>query len=383
MQTLYLNEESDRKQLTMEKRAYEHLKTDEDETATKSMKAYEAILFHFDEYRDAIDDYEDRVDDELIDIGTSEFHSVLEKISSQKDSVTDDEKEKVSHVNIHLPESLVEQFTFNRYLGRKIQESVYDIESSAYQDRLDRIQCKEQVIEYIKDNRKLPSHDIARSIVEGESELYDVAQAHELLTDITGNESSIEIEDQLKISDELYIDDLRDVEHTSDGRGFNKNQKEKRIEALRTAIKNEIDAGDVARIYDEERIIELSREIYDVSEVTARKYFEQIEVDWIDISYIDMEQMATEAVQETIEEENPKKKIANKIERMANQKACRRDPEIIKQGHFDSKQAVEYLQEGMDASTSKYDKKQRLQIKIEDRFRIKCAGRINELNNAV
>jgi len=49
--------------------------------------------------------------------------------------------------------------------------------ASAFHDRADRVQCKEELVEYLEAN-KMPTHPVARAIVEDSDDYVDITEAH-------------------------------------------------------------------------------------------------------------------------------------------------------------------------------------------------------------
>lgn len=267
-ETLYQNTESSRKQPTMPFWTYQWLKKGEDESMTKGVKAYEALLFANDEYEDSASDFEEFVDDRLTSLASHSLLTAVEKIKFEKavgnveEFATDyadiDSDERADHVNIHLPPTLTEQLTLQRGLGDHIADAVYTLVESAYSDRMDRIQCKKELVEFLEDERRTLSHDVARAIVESDSDEYRVDEAH--------RELSLIRSDDWYESDSVSISILEDRgEDITEGVA-------NRSQALETALQNS------DRDWDREEAIRKAKDVFHVHESTAQEYVDAIEI---------------------------------------------------------------------------------------------------------
>ncbi|GAA0271800.1 hypothetical protein [Halobacterium noricense] len=267
-ETLYQNTESNRKQPTMPFWTYEWLKRGDDEVMSKGVKAYEALLFANDEYEDSANDLEEFVDDRLTTLASPSLLTAVQKIKFEKavgnveefasDYADFDSDERADHVNIHLPTTLTEQLTVQRGLGDHIADAVYDLVESAYSDRMDRIQCKKELVEFLEDERRTLSHDVAQAVVEGDSDKYRVDEAH--------RELNLVRSDDWHESDSVTISILEDRgEDITEG-------VSNRSQALDTALKNS------DRDWDREEAIEKAKEVFGVHESTAEEYVDTIQI---------------------------------------------------------------------------------------------------------
>ena len=76
-QTTYLNEESERKQVSMPYWAYHALKRGAAPSMTKGLVAYEALLLTHDKYSDSLTDVESLVDDVFArEVGTRSLDAI-------------------------------------------------------------------------------------------------------------------------------------------------------------------------------------------------------------------------------------------------------------------------------------------------------------------
>lgn len=271
-ETIYQNTESVRKQPTMPSWTYFWLKKDDGEVMSKGLKAYEALLFANKEYEDSATVFEEFIDDRLTSIASDSLLTAVEKIKYEKaignverfatDHADFDSDERADHVNIHLPKTLTEQLTVERGIGDHIADAVYALVESAYRDRMDRIQCKKELIEFLEDKRRIPSHNVARAIVDGDSNLFDVDEAHQELNFVRS--------DGWWDSDTLTVETLREK-----GSEISDKQRPRKIQAFQTAVENS----------DEERtksdLIALAEEAFSVGSSTAEQYVEDLDIDVI------------------------------------------------------------------------------------------------------
>lgn len=271
-ETVYQNTESVRKQPTMPSWTYLWLKKGDDEVMSKGVKAYEALLFANKEYEDSATNFEVFIDDRLTSIASDSLLTAVEKIKYEKaignverfatDHADFDSDERADHVNIHLPKTLTEQLTVERGIGDHIADAVYALVESAYRDRMDRIQCKKELIEFLEDKRRIPSHNVARAIVDGDSNLFDVDEAHQELNFVRS--------DGWWDSDTLTVETLREK-----GSEISDKQRPRKIQAFQTAVENS----------DEERtksdLIALAEEAFSVGSSTAEQYVEDLDIDVI------------------------------------------------------------------------------------------------------
>lgn len=280
--TVYLNEESERKQLTMPFWAYEFLKSDDGESMSKGVKAYEALLFAFDEYEDSLTDIESNIDDQLESFASHSLFTAVQKIKNEKHSLENadfDSEERADRINIHLPVSLTEQLTVKWGIGDHIAEAIYEVEESAYADRLDRINCKREIVNYLQDKRTAVDHPVAQAVIDGDSDVYDVDEAHAELQYIT--------DDEWYLADSVTVDQIED-------RGSEISDKDRsgKIQALETAVENSDEE------LDEEELVQLAKKAFDVEDSTAAGYVDDIDVDTItsNLVYVDTQKLRQRVV---------------------------------------------------------------------------------------
>lgn len=267
-ETVYQNTESVRRQPTMPSWTYLWLKKGDDEVMSKGVKAYEALLFANKEYEDSATDFEEFIDDRLTSIASDSLLRAVEKIKYKKaignvervatDYADFESDERTDHVNIHLPKTLTEQLTVQRGIGDHIADAVYALVESAYRDRMDRIQCKKELVEFLEDGRRTPSHQVAQAIVEGDSDEFRVDDAHQKLQLVRA--------DDWYESDSVTLDVLeKRGEDITEGVA-------NRSQALETALQNS------DREWDREEIVRKAEDMFLVGESTAEKYVDAINV---------------------------------------------------------------------------------------------------------
>lgn len=320
--TIYLNEESTRKQLTMPFWAYDWIKSNDGESLSKGQKVYEVLFMVSNEYEDSLTETESFVDDQLESLTSERFVETVEKIKSQKahDPESEyDSDDRVSDVNLQIPPSLDEQITQRRYIGDMIAEKVSEYIESAYSDRLDRLDCKKELVRWFQDNRTSVENRVAKAIVEGDESEFNVEEAHQQLQLLR--------EDNWWESDSVTVDIL--LERGTDiPQGVSN-----RATALQTSIRNA--DGD----YTEEEIYNLADNIFEVGEKTIEKYVEAIDMRSTssDTVYVDMMEIARQVLEsdeevdedyeeylgleesELLEGEYPKGKVVDEIESLLDE----------------------------------------------------------------
>lgn len=325
--TLYKNEESTRKRLTMAKPAYEWLKSDNNASMTKGLKLYEVISYSLDSEVDYIDTLEGEVDDKLADLSSEDFVKSLQKIKSQnnfEDITGGPNVEDVKYVNVHIPDTF-DQEVDSYGLGRQAEDAIQFFIESPFQSRMDRMECKKDLIQYIQFDRD-PSHLVAVAIVRGQSEVVDVQDIHKELMDITGGWYR---------SDDLTIDTL-----VARGKEIPQSQTQDRINALETAIENSYSYD-----LDEHELSDLIKECFRVrSEPTIQKYKTMIDsehtVDSVTLDFITL--MNTCVAYELDADEYNEMSLSEKreyvnIPKMTNLEA--------KSGDYSREQALSVLQD--------------------------------------
>ena len=230
-QTLYLDTETSRKQVTMDRWAYDLLKSTGSESLTKSLVSYEALMFANPEYEDALNQIESSVDDQLASVATDSFSETVEKIKNSEQYIDTDDTDRLDRVNLQIPVSVLDDISelsgINRGIGDHIADAVHKMHTSAYADRADRINAKQQLISYIEEDDH-PSHEVAIAVVDGDDTVYSVLDAHAELQKIIG-ETEVWERDDLNKENLLEEDVWNDIPAT----------KEKRVEAIQTVIDNE------------------------------------------------------------------------------------------------------------------------------------------------
>jgi len=242
--TLLTVTKSERKQPEVARETYELLKNLSNagnDTASKGLIAYEILMMAREEGEpiDSTDRYEEFVDEYLALSSGSQIPEIVEKIKLLSNlhgevpdamDVFDSYFREMgsgskSQLSLHLPPELCELYSYG--LNRVLDRAVEDYTEGAFRDRADRIECKRDILEWIQDGTT-PSHPVARDVVSGESERFDVVDAHEALMS--------------EVKDWWERDDLTwdDIEHKQKGtQHLSKHKKDKRITAVANAWTNE------------------------------------------------------------------------------------------------------------------------------------------------
>lgn len=195
---LHGNDTSEYKQLTIERWAYETLKdwsNRRNGTMSKGVVLYEALLFEYEEeVTDVLSDTESVLDAELERQGipTEQIETVtqLEQTEARdqlRNKVADDPDEKLRDMKIWLPEAVDSQVPWERGWNKKITTALVSIYSSEYSDRADRVRCKQEVLEYVRDDTS-PSHPVAIDLIEAgiaEAEIKTVDEYKQNCGDVT------------------------------------------------------------------------------------------------------------------------------------------------------------------------------------------------------
>ena len=230
-QTLYLDTETARKQVTMDRWAYDLIKSTGSESLTKGLVAYEALMFANQEYTDTLNKIESNVDDHLQTVGSHSLLDLVQKIKKSDQYIDTDDTDRLDRINLQLPVSVLDDIRdisgINRGIGDHIADAAYKMHTSAYSDRADRIEVKQEVISYIQDD-DYPQHEVAQAVVDGNDDRYTVSDAHNALQKIIG-ETEVWERDDLNRNDLLDQDVWSDIPAT----------KSKRVAALQTVIDNE------------------------------------------------------------------------------------------------------------------------------------------------
>ena len=267
-QTLYMDTETVRKQLTMDRWAYDLIKSSDSESLTKGLVAYEAVMFSNNQYTDSLSQIESSVDDQLSTVASNSFLDSIQKIKICDKEVDTTDTDRLDYVNIHLPDPLITEIRdiggIQRGLGDHIADAVYKLAKSAYTDRTDRIKVKQQLISYIQYD-EYPSHDVAQAVVDGDDTVYSVSDAHNELQKITGE---IEVWER----DDLNKEDLLD----EDLWGEIPETKSKRVEALQNVVHNEqMTESEVVDFVDQFNLSAPTRKSY----VEELDYVHDVEID--------------------------------------------------------------------------------------------------------
>ena len=192
--TVLRNEEMKRKQLRLTEYTFEYLSERANEfirPISKGVFFYEMVLMFTDAKDDEISEKEERINSRLESLTDTQFVRAVESIKGEmedgsypsKGTVGVDEEPSDDLTNIYIPVSVndyLEEEWGQRYWRDHIDELLIDYIDSAYDSRYDRYKCKEEIADYIEHN-EMPSHEVARAVVEGQHDFYRVQKAHSIL----------------------------------------------------------------------------------------------------------------------------------------------------------------------------------------------------------
>lgn len=244
----------------------------------RGLVVYEVLLLENDEYSDSLTEIEENIDREMADVvstPTDDISNTLKKIiiAGKEDGRSElvqrcdaaKPKEKIGEMSFEIPEDLDTPYGWNQ----TVEDAFVSYEENAFEDRADRIKCKQELLAYLKYGEE-PSHRIARAIVE-DDDRYRVEAARIVL------ELDSDDEDEWWMDENLTIDDLRQRDHTENGSGLSQKQREERIQALQKALEND------KSVSSDAEVAEVVEQIYGVqSDVTLNKYVSDIDLHWVD-----------------------------------------------------------------------------------------------------
>ncbi|NLV12202.1 hypothetical protein [Haloarcula argentinensis] len=256
------------KQLTVDKWVYETLKewsNDKIRKMTKGIVLYECMMMQFDSISDTLTQSESAINDklenqsinpELVDAVTQiEFEDAEDELKKNVESP--DEKRK--DVKFWVPEFVDESVPWMRGWNNHIQDAIVQTYASAFSDRSDRIEAKQQLLDYIISDSK-PEHPVANVIVSADENDFNVP------TELT----SIFI-DSWWNRDDITISDITELQD-SDNTRLKNTDWDKRNKAFATALEG-IPASENRR-----RARNLYEDIFNISsKKTLNKHFSEFE----------------------------------------------------------------------------------------------------------
>ncbi|MDL0145780.1 hypothetical protein PNP83_12270 [Halobacterium salinarum] len=357
----------------MPKYAYQWIKSDDGKSMTKGLNAFEALFFANEEYTDSFTETENFVDSQLSSIASVKLVRALQKIKKTDLVVDTDDDEMQEYVNVHLPQDFVNnQLKVHRGIGEHIADAVVDLAESAYTDRLDRIECKREIYQYIDDGT-YPSHPVAQAVVKGDDSRFDgVMDAFDLVSAYSDED------DGLQVHDDITLDDLRSVEHSSDGAGFTQiSGKQDRIEALQIALENEIEKDDSDPTeYTSNQVAQMVSDIYDIeTDSTVESYVDDLDIHWVTMVDFNARDVVLQYKKDTIEEiedsttRNKQTKL-NKLKNTSASDLVLKDDEYIEDTELPAEVAIERWNAILNATNSNLRKSGigRIQWNLHDKF---------------
>lgn len=182
-QTIYLNEESARKQVSMPFWAYHALKRGSEGTMTKGLVAYETLLLANEEYTDSFTDIEAQVDEQFAsEVGAPSLEYLNKTKFSDRSDGVDELVQRVAdgdpfgtaeRVNVHLPVSLVDQIE-GRGLGMEIAHGLAHTQVAPWSSRIERCEVKKQLIQFARGERVVEPHPFVEAVMEEDSSRWDI-----------------------------------------------------------------------------------------------------------------------------------------------------------------------------------------------------------------
>jgi len=202
--TMLHGTESNDKRATMPKWVHEGVKyvaSERNRKLTQGILSYECLLFTYDEVKDRIDSIENKIEGHSVEYIDFEAVDELQEMTKEEakneiKSEIENPEQKRKQVRIWLPKSVLNTSPWQRHWGSKLTESLPTMYASAFSDRLDRLHCKEQLIDYVQNNRK-PTHPVAQDIVNDDMD--DYIGNPEVITEVVINTK----DDYRAIADDL------------------------------------------------------------------------------------------------------------------------------------------------------------------------------------
>lgn len=213
--TLLHGTDSTQKQVNIEKWVHQRIHewaTHQNKRMTQGVVSYECFLFAYDEMQDEFDQIEARLNKTLAQNGISVRAmnglrwAKKSKIQKQMQDIADPHETK-QRVRIWIPTKIQEQASWERKWGSRLGDAVVDLYSSVYTERLDRIEVKRELLNYL-DSEIEPEHPVAQAVVELDDAQYDIPDR--LQAGFNTDEYHIQSPDDYKtISDSLRTWDER------------------------------------------------------------------------------------------------------------------------------------------------------------------------------
>lgn len=198
-ETTLLNRKSSRKQVTMPAYAVSALKSGEIKQMTKGIVAYECLMLANEVYEDSLQDIRTRVIDELEEgVRGLSVQETLKKIISSRvpvakedlrmDSEYDDPDADISHVNLHLPTTLVEQLPMERYVGEHVTEAVVYTVASPWESRVELVRDLFDILALSRGEEPVDPSGFVIEVTTGRSNRFASEVLEPLHEAIMGNE---------------------------------------------------------------------------------------------------------------------------------------------------------------------------------------------------
>jgi hypothetical protein len=279
-------------------------------------------ILHFDREKPCTDDIskvEEFVDRQLSEELGEQSQQLVDKIkiidahgkSALSNEVPDDldpDENSNTQVRVRLPDETWEQVhdEKERYIGDWLAPSVIKFQESAFNSRMERINCKRELVDYLQGEVGVETmeSEVAYACVTGDSDRFDgVGEVHDLLERETATEWP----------EDITVDELREMS-TDELQRVSLGQKSKsgRVRALETAIRND------GRQPNYEEVQVLVKEVYGVkTDQTARSYVDQMEMTWLgDVRVVQMVDLL-ESVKSTLLQAAVTDGIEERVEKLS------------------------------------------------------------------
>lgn len=251
---------------------------------TKGKLFYETL--HFDREKpctDEITPVEGFVDNRLSDLAGEHLSDLLdeikiidvdgkEQLSSLVPPNLEAEDDHENQVRVRLPDPTWEQIHTERerYLGEWFAPSLIEMQESAYNSRMDRINTKREIAEYLDGSLDVEDieSEVAQACVTGDSDQFtDISRVHSIINDQTGTG----LPDGATVADMEEMTDAEWKEY-----GLKQSKRPERAEVLEQAVRDEgLDLSG-------EEMVEKVKQVYNIkTDSTARQYVDMMDLDWI------------------------------------------------------------------------------------------------------
>lgn len=265
-------------------------------------------ILHFDSEKpctDEITSVESYVDDRLSDLSGEHLSDLVDKIKiidsdgkqqlcSLVPSNLEADADHGNQVRVRLPNPTWDQIheERERYLGEWIASSLVKFEESAFNSRMERINCKRELAEYLDGSMDVDEmeSEVARACVTGDFDRF---------TNIARVSSIISEQTSTGLPDGTTLADMRDMSDTEWREcGLQQSKRAKRAEVLEQKVKED------GLEPSEDDMIDLVQQVYNIkTDSTAQEYVDMMDLDWIStVEVSGVKQLAQQIKKECVDE---------------------------------------------------------------------------------